>query len=347
MAHVYLIIVAVGSATLLVDLGNRLFGTYSRTPFKAAFRVAILVACTAALLLPAIFLACDLTTEFVMNYAKTSAAISLVCTGHFIWPFKWGIARSKATPRTSLEVLVPGIEVCKSDVEIANLPDSADGLKCLILTDIHCNSRKKLLLLQSAIQKLRGCEPDLVALLGDFGEHSELLPEVVSAVCTVSGRLGTFCVLGNHDCEHGRDVLLRELLRTHDVRILDNEVEYLVGNEITLVGLCHPWIHRPFPNEPSRGFAIGLSHTPDNMRRLNRLNVQIAFAGHTHGGKCRLPGFGAILVPSAFGRFLTEGWFKFGHVLMRVSRGIGYFPGRLGNRGEILFVTLWKSLPRT
>ena len=32
--------------------------------------------------------------------------------------------------------------------------------------------------------------------------------------------------------------------------------------------------------------------------------------GHTHGGQWRIPGFGALFVPSFYGRRFDRGWFR-------------------------------------
>ena len=80
--------------------------------------------------------------------------------------------------------------------------------------------------------------------------------------------------------------------------------------------------------------------TPDNIGILDRLRVGVSFCGHTHGGKIRLPVIGPVLVPSWRGRFLASGWFSFGTSLMYITPGFGYFPGVLGNTGEVFRLSL-------
>lgn len=53
MSTVLLTALALGEISLLLDLGGRLFGTYSRTPLRAAIRIAILVGACSVLMVPA------------------------------------------------------------------------------------------------------------------------------------------------------------------------------------------------------------------------------------------------------------------------------------------------------
>jgi predicted MPP superfamily phosphohydrolase len=69
----------------------------------------------------------------------------------------------------------------------------------------------------------------------------------------------------------------------------------------------------------------------------------LSFAGHTHGGKIRLPLVGTMLVPSRFGRFLDYGWFQKADCRMFITKGIGYFPGLFGRQGEVLKIRLIRS----
>ncbi|MBQ6352711.1 MAG: metallophosphoesterase family protein [Lentisphaeria bacterium] len=72
------------------------------------------------------------------------------------------------------------------------------------------------------------------------------------------------------------------------------------------------------PEPPSRLPADGasrilLTHRPDAVIADDdgRLNTFfLALCGHTHGGQWRLPGLGALYVPSLYGRRFDRGWFR-------------------------------------
>jgi uncharacterized protein len=69
--------------------------------------------------------------------------------------------------------------------------------------------------------------------------------------------------------------------------------------------------------------VLMLSHTPDNVYDLGDLGADAVFAGHTHGGQIRLPGLGALIVPSRYGRRFDRGHFVVDDTHLFVSAGIG------------------------
>jgi predicted MPP superfamily phosphohydrolase len=269
------------------------------------------------------------------------AALAGACAFvHFLFPYRRGITRESDRANRSTSELVPGIVLADVTASISGLPAEADGITCLVLSDLHCNDKQQLELVRRAVKQLRSDCADLVFLLGDFGERRELLPEIVAMVANLPTRFGTYCVLGNHDFEGGRRPILLDLLQRCGVRVLDDEYYEVKGLGINLLGLAYPWSGTQVLPERRKGFVLALTHSPDNLPYLAGLGVPLAFAGHTHGGKFKLPGLGAMLVPSAIGRFLDEGWFRLGDTSLYLTRGLGYFPGRFGNRGEVCRFTL-------
>ena len=72
-------------------------------------------------------------------------------------------------------------------------------------------------------------------------------------------------------------------------------------------------------------------------------STHFGFAGHTHGGGLRLPWIGPLLVPNFYGRFLDRGWFARQDSKLRITPGIGCFPARKSNNGELLRLKLVSS----
>jgi uncharacterized protein len=339
MTTLAFVLLLLGEIALWLDLGNRLFGSYVRTLGNAVARIMLIVAILVLLALPAIWLWIDSSSRAAAIAFYSSAFLAGVALVHFLFPYRWGIRRPMNQPMRSKRTLVKGLVLTESAVEIPELPKAADGVSCLLLSDLHCNSQRQLEVIRDAIHSLQGNPLDLVFLLGDFGENKSLLPDLVLELTKLKPRFGMFCVLGNHDQERGRQQLLVRLLHERSVHVLVNEYYDLPHCEMSLLGLAFPG-GRCKLSSPRYPFLVGLTHSPDNLRFLDRVNAAVAFAGHTHGGKISLPGIGAVVVPSRLGRFFDEGWFQRGSTLMYLTRGIGYFPGRFGNIGEICRFTL-------
>jgi len=210
----------------------------------------------------------------------------------------------------------------------------------LVLSDLHCNTQARLSTIAAALSALGEKTYDLLFVLGDLGENSALIPEIVKTLASVKPKHGLFLVRSNHDCERGRRELIARLARERSMTVLGNAEQSVDDLGISVIGLEYPWCRGPLPVPTEAPFAVGLTHTPDNIAHFDRIGVPFVLAGHTHGGTFKLPLIGSVLVPSRYGRFLDTGWFQLRNTVMYVTPGIGYAPGVMGKRGIFLEVTI-------
>lgn len=335
--------IILGDLVLMLDLGNRLFGSYVRTLVGATWRILLIVAVCLAFALPLLLLAADPGSATGKALLWPFAFLGVVVCLHFVFPYRAGIRRAcELSKRDRLTPIAKGIVLRETAVALPDLPDDWEPLRLLILSDLHCNTEQSLSQLAKAIGALRSTSCDLVVMLGDFGETARFLPQIVSLLDSLPSRYGTFCVRGNHDCERGRARIIEELLAAGGITLLDSTRNVLTQTNVALLGVEMPWRGDKVPTEQcgQADLSIALSHTPDNFGPLARLGVGLCLAGHTHGGRCRLPVLGPMLLPSRRGRFLDKGWFRFGRSLMYITSGLGYFPGRMGHPGEIVLLTI-------
>ena len=89
-----------------------------------------------------------------------------------------------------------------------------------------------------------------------------------------------------------------------------------------------------------------LTHRPELFGVYREAGVDLAFAGHAHGGQFRLPWGKGIVAPNQglFPKY-TQGLYHEENGDMVVSRGLGNssIPIRLNNRPEVVAVTLKKA----
>ena len=328
-------VVIVGEGCLLLDLGNRLFGSYSRTPAQALWRIGVVAAAGVLLGLP-LALAFGQARTTADAWLLASCLLSLVIAGHYLFPWRFGIRRARKSvtpaPERPLSCAL-GLETVT--VECALPATERKSISVLLLSDLHCNTPRRLATLAEAFRSLREREYDLVFILGDLTENKAILPDILRELATLHGKHGTFCVRGNHDFEMGRADIIADLAPRNSITLLANKACWVPELGLSVIGLEHPWRPGPPPVIAGSTFSIGLTHTPDNFALLARLQVPLVLAGHTHGGKLVLPWIGSILVPSRYGRLLDKGWFAYRDAAMYVTPGVGYFPGLAGRRGII------------
>ena len=335
-----LVILIIGECSLYCDLAGRVLGTYVRTVPRIIIRILVVVAACALLAIPfllALFRAGGLESFWLALSALLSLAISL----QYLFPYRFGIRRIDHTAGvTGQEPLAPGVVLRQVAVKARLPPECPGSLRCLVLSDLHCSWRFNLRKLRACLAALNQKCYHMAFVLGDLGENDSLLPEVVRTIAGLRPTHGIFFVRGNHDFEWRRPALIADLARENSITILSNVSHRVPGLGIEIVGLELPWHGSAAPSRPEAAFSIGLTHTPDNIMTFSRLDVPLALAGHTHGGKLRLPWIGSFPIPSKYSRFLDEGWFQLRNTRLYITRGLGHFPGLLGKYGALLDLTI-------
>lgn len=205
-------------------------------------------------------------------------------------------------------------------------------LRIAHISDLHLNSHLPLLYYESVMRCIADAQPDLVFFTGDFITHAEHADQLPGVLSLAQGRLGTFGILGNHDY-WADPAAVREAVTAAGVILLEDggtRVSVDNGHSVLVAGCELPWSRLPLqpqppqPPIPAAGeLALLLTHTPDNIYSLRRLGYTAIFAGHYHAGQIRLPGLGALVVPSNYGRRFDHGHFVFGGTHLFVTAGVG------------------------
>jgi predicted MPP superfamily phosphohydrolase len=256
-------------------------------------------------------------------------------------------APSPADPFTP--ITTTALRVTHFTLRVPGLP--VDRLRVVHLTDLHVSEALPKSYPAQVLSEARAAEPDLLVMTGDYISRAERLPLLVAWLEALpAARYGAFAVLGNHDYWTGQAEQIRAALEQARVNVLTAECQKVALSAtatLTLCGSDGPWGPALDPSQlkaaQSGSLAtLALSHTPDNIYDFAELGVSAVFAGHTHGGQMRVPGLGALIIPSRYGRRFDQGHFRVEQTHLFVSAGVGADapPLRLWCPPEILVVDL-------
>ena len=240
------------------------------------------------------------------------------------------------------------LEVTTHRVSVPTLPHALEGYTVAQLTDVHLESFG--VLHRAIARAVQAHDPQLVVLTGDVIDSERRLPVLETLVDSLRGNgRAIAATMGNW--EHWGEVRPLVLSRAYarsGAQLLSNESRTLGDLPIAATDdhyTEHADVAATF-RDVSRGVPyLFLTHAPGLFDQLPDLTPRFALglAGHTHGGQVRL-GTRAIWVPPASGRFVS-GSYETAHGPVYVSRGIGtsIAPVRLMCRPELAMFTLTRG----
>jgi predicted MPP superfamily phosphohydrolase len=241
------------------------------------------------------------------------------------------------------------ITVERVAIPIPHLKQSLEGLRIVQMSDFHLHPFTTIELIERAIDSANRLKPDLLVLTGDYiTQKVDAIFELCKVLGKLSSRLGVFAVLGNHDAAHAPKTV-RENLEKVGVTVLRNRgIELSAGKDaLFLAGLDDVRYGKPNLTEALRRHrdtlpTLLLVHEPDYADQVaDTGRVTLQLSGHSHGGQVRLPGIGALYLPS-MGRKYDQGLYRIKEAWLYTNRGIGVVnvPVRFACPPEVTEITL-------
>jgi predicted MPP superfamily phosphohydrolase len=269
-----------------------------------------------------------------------------------------------ALPRIYSSYLERHLTLMEGEVAMAGLPAAFDGVRILLITDIHLGPFLRPASLLRVFDRLLAAGPDLVLLGGDLTTaRLDEFPPGTAAFRALRAPLGVFAVLGNHDHYTGEPDRLRAMLGECGIAVLHNRAVVLERRAIGVAGvagaaapdrLVLAGIDDLHAGRPDLGAALAqaprglpivlLSHNPDIVFEAARHGVGLVLSGHTHGGQVRIPGLPVLVRMS---RYRLDEWcYDAGDARVIVSRGLGVtgLPVRLACPPEAVLITLRRAV---
>lgn len=280
----------------------------------------------------------ELLPRFGMSFGPAKPPVSLLAAGRCLAAlFPWPINLILQIIGTGLVIYGFWIEPHRILVtrQILKSPKlhPETKLRVLHLGDLHLERltrREKQL--NELIKSLR---PDLILFSGDFLNLSYLhdataQQEANRLLQEWHAPLGVFAVKGSPAVD--LDESVSAVLDGLSIQLLEQEsVSIPVGSDmIQITGLTCS--HKPFLDfpalkqimpQPAELFSILLYHSPDLAPHAAELGFDLQLSGHTHGGQVRVPGFGALITGSLYGRKFQSGRYAIRDLVLYITRGIG------------------------
>ena len=236
----------------------------------------------------------------------------------------------------------------------STLPTTLDRrrtLKILHISDLHLAAREDQRKI-SFLEYITDQDYDLTILTGDIFEYDQ---SVKYAPClnVRPPRLGAYAVLGNHDYyrynlsnkilgrmykplrhldDHKRDVSpLVHALEHVGYNVMRNQAVHLNTESLSIIGIDFPDIEDEqlqnlVKDVPVGNLKLALLHMPRKLDRFVDSDVDVVFAGHTHGGQVRVPYLGALITDSELPRANASGLFRRKNTDFHISQGLGSDP---------------------
>ena len=252
------------------------------------------------------------------------------------------------------EAQLDGFRIRRIEVPVPGLPPALEGLTIAHVTDFHVGRFTRGRVLERIVEETNRLEADVVALTGDFINHSlRDLPAALDIVRALRARHIVAACEGNHDLIEDARIFRREAERGGMPLLRgDSATTMIRGQRVQLLGL--PWNHSVAGMRDSAAALLAqrdpaawpllLAHHPHAWDFAGE--IPLTLSGHTHGGQIMLTG--RLGAGSLFYRYWSGLYSRPSGALV-VSNGVGnWFPVRIQAPAEILHLTLRRAdLPGT
>lgn len=252
-------------------------------------------------------------------------------------------------------------------INLPNLPKSFDGIRIGQVSDIHSGSFWNKTAVKGGVEMLLNEKTDMIFFTGDLvnNEASEV-KEYLPIFEKLRAPLGVYSVTGNHDygdykswsSPSEKQKNFNDLVNAHkqmgyDILMNENRIIKQGGDKIAIIGnenwgtkfSKHGKLDEAYRGTDEAAVKLLLSHDPthwDAQVRPNYKDIDITFAGHTHGFQFGVEIGNIKWSPVKYVYKQWGGLYKEDNQYIYVNRGYGYigYPGRVGMPPEITIFEL-------
>ena len=214
-------------------------------------------------------------------------------------------------------------------ITVTNLQISTDKIKSDVppirivqISDLHFSKENRLT--RALPRKIRGLEPDVIVLIGDYLNSNKAAPLLEKFLTNIKAPFGVYYVGGNYERVYPSD---NTFAKTGHINLEYNTAKLTIrGAKIELVGAPINFDANRLQKVISAdedSYKVLLSHYPSDFPRIYETDIDLHLCGHTHGGQIRMPFYGALITLSTTGKKYEYGLYEEKGKKLFVSRGIG------------------------
>lgn len=222
--------------------------------------------------------------------------------------------------------------VVEYTVVLEDLPAEANGLRIVILADMHIDQFRGKEWCENLVARVNALQPDMILFTGDQSDGgAEARREDLAPLAQLKAPLGKFAIGGNHEAWFDAP-MLESLQASYGVQSLNDAIVEVAG--LTFVGIEDERsladsnavfrLEALMAAVPQSAYPILLSHKPAVANRADALGIRMQFSGHTHGGQ--LPIIEQLI--AHFNGGFVRGWYDLPHGMqLFVAPGCGVWSG--------------------
>lgn len=252
---------------------------------------------------------------------------------------------------TSLGILSRhNISLNEVKIRIPNLPKDLEGLRLVLLTDIHLGPFFSERELAWAVDMANEARAHVAFITGDLiSRIGDPLDTCLRQLARLRAEAGVLGCLGNHEVYTGTEDYVTQQAKLAGIEFLRQHARTLrFGNaSINFVGVDYQMLKRPYLVGTEALLApastnVLLSHNPDVFPVAARQGYDLTLAGHTHGGQVNFEILHQNVNPALFMTRFVRGLYEFQGKSIYVSSGLGTIgvPVRLGAPAEVSLIHL-------